>query len=306
MYLKDKDLVALLSPAGYLADKNIVQQAQALLSKWGLHSYVGNNALKQHGHFAGTDAQRLADLQEALDNPQVKMIWALRGGYGSIRIVDELDFTGFEKHPKLLAGFSDISILHNRFQQTGVESLHAFMPVQLKNKISREVIRQTKNAIFGRDVIYSFPKSKFTTDFTEAEAIVTGGNLANLYSLLGTDLDIDTQGKILFIEDVGEQLYQIDRMIIALKKAGKFNGLKALLVGQFTDIPANEPDFGKSYQEIILEHTTGYDFPVIFDAPIGHITDNYPLILGQNLQLIKKGEKIELLQNLTSPKSNLS
>jgi len=296
MRLQNNDLVALVSPAGFLADKSIVTQAQALLHKWGLRSYVGKNALKQYGHFAGTDAQRLSDLQEALDHPEVKMIWALRGGYGSIRIVDSLDFTGFEKNPKFLAGFSDISILHNRIQQAGFESLHAFMPIQLKEKIHREVIRQTKNALFGRPLKYVFSKSKFTTDFSEVEAEITGGNLANLYSLLGTGLDLDYHNKILFIEDVGEQLYQIDRMIIAMKKAGKFKDLKALLVGQFTDIPENQPDFGKSFQEIILEHTAVYDFPVIFDAPAGHITDNYPLILGRNIHLKNNNNQIEISQ----------
>ena len=298
MQLHNNDLVALVSPAGYLADKDIVSQAQALLKKWGLRSYIGNNALKQHGHFAGTDLQRLEDLQEAMNNPEVKMIWALRGGYGSIRIVDDLDFANFKKHPKIFTGFSDITILHNRIQQVGFESLHAFMPVQLKEKISRKVIRQTKNAWFGRKLNYSFPKSKFTTNFSEVEAVVTGGNLANLYSVLGTPLDLDMQEKILFIEEVGEQLYQIDRMIIAMKKAGKFNGLKALLVGQFTGIPENQPGFGQSFQEIILEHTAGYDFPVIFDAPVGHITNNYPLMLGRKLSLQATGQQIILSQKL--------
>jgi len=295
MFLQNNDLVALVSPAGMLSDSQIVEKAQNLLQKWGLQSYVAPHALKQNGHFAGSDAERLKDLQEAVENPEVKMIWALRGGYGSIHIVDDLDLSALQKQPKLLAGFSDITILHQKWQQAGYESLHAFMPVQLKNKISREVVKQTKNAIFGRDMNYSFKKHAFTKDFNQIKATVTGGNLANLYSLLGTNLDFDTTGKILFIEDVGEQLYQIDRMMIALKKAGKLDKLEALLVGQFTDIPKNKPAFGKTLEAIILEHT-GMDYPVIFGVPIGHITENYPLMLGRELELTGAGNRIVLSQ----------
>jgi len=295
MFLQNNDLVALISPAGVLPDNQVAEKAQNLLQKWGLQSYIAPHALKQNGHFAGTDAQRLKDLQEAVDNPEVKMIWALRGGYGSNRIVDNLDLSALQKQPKLLTGFSDITILHQKWQQTGHESLHAFMPIQLKDKISREVVKQTKNAIFGRDMRYSFKKHPLTTNFNQVNAPVTGGNLANLYSLLGTNLDFDTTGKILFIEDVGEQLYQIDRMMIALKKAGKLDKLEALLVGQFTEIPKNEPAFGKTFEAIILEHT-GTNYPVIFNAPIGHITDNYPLMLGRDLELTNVGDQIVLSQ----------
>ena len=295
MYLQNNDLVALVSPAGYLSDQQIVNQTQKLLEKWGLRSYVAPNALKQSGHFAGTDQQRLSDLQAAMNNPEVKMIWALRGGYGSIRIVNQLDFTLFKQNPKLLVGFSDITVLHQKFQQEGFESLHALMPVQLKNKIPKEVIKQTKKAMFENRTSYSFDTNSFTTDFTEVSGKVIGGNLANLHSLLGTNLDFDTAGKILFIEDVGEQLYNIDRMIIGLKNAGKFDNLKALLVGQFTDIPENKPAFGKTVEEIVLEHINP-GIPVIFNAPIGHITANYPLIFGKNLTITKQNNTIHLAQ----------
>ena len=295
MNLQRNDLIALVSPAGYLADKQVIDEAINLLNKWGLRSYVGPNALKQYGHFSGTDQERLSDLQAAMDHPEVKMIWALRGGYGSIRIVDQLDFTQFRKHPKLLVGFSDITILHQKLQEQGFESLHALMPVQLKDKISKDVIRQTKMALFDNHVSYQFKINPFTTDFKQVSGQVIGGNLANLYSLLGTNLDFDTNDKILFIEDVGEQLYQIDRMMIALKKAGKLKPLKALLVGQFTDIPDNNPAFGKSVEEIILEHTDS-SIPIVFNAPIGHITDNYPLILGKNISITKQNDTIHLSQ----------
>ncbi len=297
MHLHENDLVALISPAGFLSDPAVVTFAQNLLKKWGLRSYAGTHALHQAGHFAGTDAQRLDDLQEAINNPEVKMIWALRGGYGSIRIVDQLDLTPLQTYPKLLMGFSDITILHQKWQQAGYKSIHGFMPVQLKDKIDKDVVRQTKNALFGRDVSYQFNFSSYNSRFKDLSGKVIGGNLANLYSLLGTDLDFDTKDKILMIEDIGEQLYQIDRMMIALKKAGKLQHLKALVVGQFTDIPENEPSFGKTYQEIILEHTIDYDYPVIFEAPIGHIIDNYPLILGHTLSIKQAGNNIQFHQN---------
>ncbi len=296
MYLQQNDLVALVSPAGFLSDGETVNRAQKLLYKWGFKSYAGQNILQQAGHFAGNDLQRFADMQKAIDNPDVKMIWALRGGYGSIRIIDELNWHNFKKFPKLLVGFSDITVFHAKLQRMGYESLHAFMPVQLREKISKEVVEQTKNAIKGRSIAYQFNKDTYTVNFKPVSGKVVGGNLAILYSLLGTNLSIDTHDKILFIEDVGEQLYQIDRMLIALKMAGKLKDLRALLVGQFTGIPDNQPSFGKTYQEIILEHTAAYDYPVIFNAPIGHITDNYPLMLGRALHITTDHNKINLLQ----------
>ncbi len=297
MFVQKSDFVALISPAGPIPDDTAIKNAQKILSDWGLQSVVGKNALQQNGHFAGTDTQRLADLQEALDNPDIKMIWALRGGYGSVRIVDKLDFTKFIEHPKLLVGFSDITVLHNRINQLNIPSLHALMPVQFRHKIDQNVLQQTQNAFFGKAFAYDFNFSSFNKNTQNIEGLVVGGNLANLYSLLGTDLDIDTQGKILFIEDIGEHLYNIDRMMIALKKARKLEGLKALIVGDFTDIPKNTPYFGKNYQEIILEHSADYVFPVIFDVPIGHIANNYPLLLGEKLQiLIKQNKKVRFLQ----------
>ncbi len=285
MHLQKNDLVALVAPAGSLSDDIAVRNAQKLLSDWGLKSMLGKNVLKQSGHFAGTDIERLRDLQDALDNQDVKMIWALRGGYGTNRIVDELNFSEFKKHPKYIVGFSDITILHSKLHNLGFQSIHALMPVGLKDNISQDVLQQTKNAFFGSPVQYVFSKNIKNKNTENIKGIIVGGNLANLYSLLGTNLDIETKDKILLIEDIGEQLYQIDRMIISMKKAGKLENLKALFVGRFTDIPDNNPEFGKTYQEIILEHTQTYDYPVIFDVPVGHIADNYPVIFGKEVRL---------------------
>ncbi len=296
MFLQKNDKVALISPAGPITNRQPVTDAENLLNKWHLQAELGKNALKSQGHFAGSDAERLADLQKALDNPKLKAIWALRGGYGSIRIVDELNFSKFLSRPKLLIGFSDITILHCKLQQLNIPSLHAFMPVQLKDAISEEVLIQTKNAFFGKAFHYSFKPSAYNKLPQNIEGKIVGGNLANIYSLEGTPINLDTQNKILFIEDVGESLYQIDRMMISLKKAGKLMGLKALVVGQFTDIPDNKPYFGKTYQEIILEHTASYSYPIFFNAPIGHIPNNYPLLLGATLQIEYFANKIVFTQ----------
>ena len=295
MFIKENDWVALVSPAGYLEDKTVADKAKSLLKKWHLQSYTAPHALLQYGHFAGTDEQRKSDFQDALNRPEVKMIWALRGGYGSIRIVEDLDFSVLKKKTKLIVGFSDITIFHIRLHQLGYESVHAFMPVQLNKKIGKKIIKQTKNALKGLSINYSFTSTSYNSHFKQVEGVVIGGNLANLYSVLGTSLDFDTDEKILFIEDVGEQLYQIDRMMISLKKAKKLRNLKALLVGQFTDIPPNQPKFSKSYQEIIKEHANG-NYPVIFNAPIGHTHQNFPLILGRKLVLTNNGHKINIYQ----------
>ena len=290
MFLQKDDTVALVSPAGAIPDNTPIIAAQKILKKWHFNSCTGRHALAKHGHFAGTDQERLTDLQTAMDNENIKAIWALRGGYGSVRIVDQLDFSALKKNPKLLIGFSDITILHNKWHNEGLISLHGLMPVQFKNKVDKDVITQFKKALKGMPFSYTFSKSKYNKNPHATEGIVIGGNLANLYNVLGTHLDIDTNDKILFIEDVGEQLYSIDRMMIAMQKAGKLAKLKSLIVGNFTDIPDNTPYFGKTYQEIILEHTALYNYPVIFNVPIGHITNNYPLLLGKKLQITTEND----------------
>ena len=297
MKLKKGDTVALVAPAGIIKDTGIIDQAEHLLAEWGLKTVVGRHVSNRKEVFAGTDTERLQDLQEALDSPEVKLIWALRGGYGTNRIIDRLDFAKFKQNPKLIAGYSDITILHNKLHNLGYPSIHSIMPVNLNEKISEKILELTRKAFFGEPLHFSFDFSMENTNFQSVEAVVIGGNLAILYSLLGTNLDVDTTGKILLIEDIGEKLYQIDRMIISMKKAGKFEGIKALLVGQFTDIPQETPGFDRDYRQLIKEHLAEYDFPVIFDVPVGHITENYPLILGKNLLIKNKENTIELIQN---------
>ncbi len=289
MRIKKGDKVFLTAPGGYIKDASIIDKAMELLDSWGLKVEKGKHILKQQGHFSGKDEERASDLQYALDNPEIKLIWALRGGYGTNRILDRLRFDEFIKNPKIIAGFSDITLLHNMIQNLGFPAWHTFMPVNLSAPISKEVIEQTRKAFFGEEVSYYFPLSPYNKNAKKSvKGIITGGNLALLYSTLGTTWEVDTKNKILFIEDVGEQLYQIDRMMISMKKAGKLKHLKALLVGQFTDIPANNPAFHLNVEEIIREHTQEFDFPVFFDFPAGHIQNNYPIILGKEAMIENK------------------
>ncbi len=299
MKLQKGDTVYLTAPGGYIKDASIIEKATQLLEKWGLRVEKGKHIQNRQGHFAGTDEQRTSDLQQALDNSEIKMIWALRGGYGTNRILDRLNFGKFMENTKIIAGFSDITLLHNKIQNLGFPSWHTFMPVNLTKPIPEEVIEQTRKSLFGEKTTFTFPTAASNkNDFNDLEATVTGGNLAILYSTLGTPWEVDTQNKMLLIEDVGEQLYQIDRMIISLKKAGKLDNLKALLVGQFTDIPENDPAFHLSLQEIINEHTKEYNYPVIFDFPVGHVQKNFPVILGEKAILRNKNHKISFLQQL--------
>ena len=298
MKLKKGDQVYLVAPGGLINNPNIVDKAEELLDHWGLKVKKGKHILKHKGHFAGSDQERAEDLQNALDDRNTKLIWALRGGYGTNRILDRVDFTGFKKNPKMIAGFSDITLLHNKIQNLGFPSWHTFMPVNLSSAIEPNVIEQTKNAFFGKKLEYKFPSSSYNKNpKEEIIAPITGGNLAILYSTLGTPWEVDTKDKILMIEDIGEALYQIDRMMISMEKAGKLSQLKALLVGQFTDIPQNTPSFDQNYQEIILEHTKNYDYPVYFDFPAGHIQNNFPVILGQRASIKNKNNKFTFSQN---------
>jgi len=298
MKVKKGDFVYLVAPGGFIKDPSIIHEAEKLLGKWGLKVKKGKHILKKEGHFSGSDKERTEDLQEALNDQETKLIWALRGGYGTNHIVDQLDFTLFKKYPKIIAGFSDITLLHNKIQNLGFPSWHTFMPVNLSLPMDEEVIEQTGNAFFGDPFSYSFPVSTYNRNTKDEMAgIITGGNLSLLYSSLGTPWDINTKDKLLLIEDVGEHLYQIDRMIISMKKAGKFNQLKGLIVGQFTEIPENNPSFNKNYQNIILEHTKEFNFPVIFDFPVGHIQNNYPVIVGKNTLIRKNNNKFTFSQN---------
>lgn len=286
-YLKAGDTVAIVAPSGILLNKQAeVLQAENLLKSWGLNVVIGKHVFKQNGHFAGTDAERCEDFQKALDDPKIKAIWCARGGYGTVRILDKLDYTQFKKHPKWLLGYSDITALHNDFHNLGIESVHSLMCTSLTKDLNglNETISTFKDAIFGKPLSYTLKGSNYNKAGT-AIAPIVGGNLTMLHTMLGSKSSIDLSGKILFIEETGEYAYHIDRMLQSLKRAGYFDNCKGIIVGDISKVRKNTTEFGRTIEEIILDVVQDCDFPVAFNMPAGHEKDNRALILGRNVTL---------------------
>ena len=298
-YLNTGDTVLIVSPAKAIEEK-FIHLAIELFTRWGLNVEVGENALGTHEYFSGTDEERAADMQWALNHPTAKAIICSRGGYGSIRVVDEVDYSQFRKNPKWLVGFSDITIFHNMLHQVlNLPSLHAFAILFLDRLTDDSMsVLTLKNALFGNPMEIKAPSS-IENKFGEAEGVLVGGNLAIMESLLGTNLDIDTKGKILFIEEISEDAYKFDRMLWSLKKAGKIEGLIGLAVGGLTDMKGSMETFGKSIEELVLEITKDYSFPIAFNFPVGHEIDNQTLVLGYayNLKVSSTGGALKLMGN---------
>lgn len=291
-YLKKGDKVAIVCPAGYI--KPNISQAYAILESWGLEVVVAPSVTAQKNQFAGDDELRAVDLQQALDDKEIKAIIAGRGGYGTVRIIDQLNFTKFKKNPKWLVGFSDITVLHSHIQrQFGIPTIHGQMAKSFLDA-SPESLLSLKKALFGKKSDLKYRFSDFPNRSGEAEAILVGGNLAILHSTIGSPSDIKYDNKILFIEDVGEAHYNIDRMLWTLKRAKKLDKLKGLIVGGFTDMRDSSASFGQSIEEIILDKVQEYDFPIAFGCPVGHIADNRALILGQQIKLSVQKTKISI------------
>ena len=293
-FLRKGDKIAILSTAKRISSDEI-KFAINWLTKIGLEPVIGETIDTVFNQFAGEDVFRAQDFQKALDSSDIKAILFARGGYGTNRVIDKIDWTQFIENPKWLIGFSDLTLIHNRVNQFyGIESIHGPMPITF-DKISEETLQFIENYIFGKLLPISFPIHPLNKNGNVAvKGQVFGGNLSILYSLLGTDNGFNLNGKILFFEDLDEYIYHFDRMIIALKNSRKFEGLKALIIGGITNMKDNEIAFGKSVEEIVLEHTAQYDFPIFFGAPFGHIDDNYPLILGANIEIKTLANNVEI------------
>ncbi|WP_456378744.1 S66 peptidase family protein [Lutibacter sp.] len=285
-YLKPGDTIAIVAPAGILKDKNPIEKAVKLAESWGLHVVLGKHLFGHNFQFSGTENERIEDFQTALDDKTIKAIWCGRGGYGTVRIIDGLDFTKFRKHPKWIIGYSDITVLHSHLHNLGYETLHAMMPINMKVKKSDRIktVKTFKKALFGKPKDYKIVSSPYNK-FGTAKGQLVGGNLAILQSLLGSVSSIDTKGKILFIEDVGEYLYNIDRMVYALKRSGYFKNCNGIIVGGMTNIKDNSTPFGQTIEEIVLEATKEFDFPILFDFPAGHDKDNRAIFLGREIEM---------------------
>jgi muramoyltetrapeptide carboxypeptidase len=280
-YLKKGDTVAIIATARKVS-KEEIQPAVAFFESYGLSVALGKNLFESSNQYAGTDAQRTEDLQWALNDKTIKAIIIARGGYGSVRTIEQIDFTEFKKHPKWMVGYSDVTVLHNAIHNIGVATLHATMPLNFTK--SEEATKSMVNALFG-NLKQIETEENYSNVSGTAKGQLVGGNLSLIYSLSGTPFDIDTTNKILFIEDLDEYLYHIDRMMMQLKLSGKLKGLKGLIVGGMTDMKDNAIPFGKFPEDIILDAVKEYNYPVCFDFPAGHIDRNLAIYFGREVEL---------------------
>ena len=269
--------IHIVAPAGAV-NKEQVQKGIKYLSSLHLSCIAGSSLYRKNGYLAGSDAKRLKDLQLALDDSKTAAIWMARGGYGTTRIIDQLRWTKFFKKPSWIIGFSDITALHIYLSNHSIPSIHGPMVTQAADKIHTDAIRLV-TSILKNDLPEYLLRATTHNRTGKVKAEITGGNLTLISSTIGTATEIITDNKILFIEEVGEAAYRIDRMLVQLKRAGKLKKLKGLIVGHMTDI-TQEKEFGKTVSEIILEHTQEYNFPICFGFPAGHEAPNMPLILG--------------------------
>ena len=277
------------------AQKSDLLPAAQLLESWGLEVSFGSTIGKVEHQFGGTKKERLADLQQAIDDKDVHAIWIARGGYGTVQLIDEVHFSAFAKaEPTTIIGYSDITLLHGKLQSEGFSSIHSFMPLEFKNKPSTS-IESLRKALFGEKLTVTIPNT-FALKNQELKAPIVGGNLSILYSLLGSNSFPETKDQVLFIEDIDEYVYHIERMMYSLKRAGKLNNLKALLVGGMTDMNDHETPFGKNAVEIIQSLTAEYDYPVIFNFPAGHIEDHRTMILGKEIHIDINNQQIIFTQ----------
>jgi muramoyltetrapeptide carboxypeptidase len=295
-FLQPGDTVAIVASARKVSRMEM-KPAIDILKSWGLQVQPGKNLYKEDRQFAGSDEERKSDLQKALNSKTCKAILFARGGYGSVRIVDGIDWKRFQKDPKWLIGFSDITVFHNHVQQQlGIETLHAPMALNLP-KLSAPCLQVLKDTLFGQRLRYTWTPKGINEQLHrqgKCKGVLTGGNLSILYSLAGTPSELDTKGKILFLEDLDEYLYHLDRMMMNLKRSGKLAGLAGMIVGGMTEMKDNTIPFGRTAEEIIREAVSEYGFPLVFGFPGGHIPNNYPLLLGREVSLNVAG-KMDLI-----------
>ena len=280
--LKIGDKIGIISTARKITLDELAPAIKTI-EIWGLKVKLGPNLFEAYDQFSGTLEQRSIDLQNMIDDDSIKAILCARGGYGTVQIIDNIDFSKLKNNPKWIVGYSDVTVLHSHLNKLGIASLHATMPINFKTN-AKESLASLKNGLFGNEnniLCRHHPFNKFG----KVEAEVVGGNLSILYSLLGSNSDVDTDGKILFIEDLDEYLYHIDRMMMNLKRNGKLKNLKALIIGGMSDMNDNTIPFGKTAEEIILEYIKEFDFPVCFNFPAGHLDDNRTLVFGKECTL---------------------
>jgi muramoyltetrapeptide carboxypeptidase len=291
-FLQPGDTIYITAPAKAI-EESVVLEAKKTLETWGLIVRVSPHCLGRAAYFSGTDAERLADFQHGLDDPSIKAILCARGGYGCVRIVEELNWSAFQQNPKWIIGFSDVTVFHQKINQLGVESIHGIMPLGFTE--GSEAAKETlKDSLFGTPYMLEAPYvSENITG--EARGELVGGNMAIVTSLLGTPLSYSFKNNILVLEDIGEHVYKIDRMLYSLMLAGAFKEIKGLVLGGFSEMEDTDVPFGKTIKELILDQVRDLGTPVAFDLPIGHTSDNQALVLGRNAVLQVTEVKTTLL-----------
>ena len=260
-----------------------MQVAIEHIESWGLKIKFGENLFNSYHQFSANDNKRTKDLQTMLDDDNIKAIICARGGYGTVRLIDKISFSKFQKKPKWIVGFSDVTVLHSHIHNLKIASLHSTMPVNFSNN-NLASIKSLKDALFGKSINVK-AKHHPLNRFGESIGQVVGGNLSILYSLIGSPSDINTDGKILFLEDIDEYLYHIDRMMISLKRSGKLSNLKGLIIGGMTKMNDNNISFGKDAESIIFDTVSEFNYPMCFEFPAGHIKNNRSIKLGLRAKL---------------------
>jgi muramoyltetrapeptide carboxypeptidase len=295
-YLQKSDAIGIVCPAGAMPVEKISECIRVLNEEWGFRTKVGRTVGTEFNYFSGTDEERLNDFQQMLDDDEVKAILCARGGYGMGRIIDRINFKNLKKNPKWIIGYSDITVLHSHlYSNYYISSLHAPMASAFNDAgyINR-FVQSLKTALEGKKIKYNCDPHEFNKK-GEAIGELVGGNLALLAHLVGTESDIKTRGRILFIEDIGEYLYNIDRMMYQLKRSGKLSKLAGLIVGGFTDMKDTERPFGQTAYEIIRDVVKEYNYPVCFGFPVSHEKENYALKIGVGYKL-KVGKSKVILE----------
>ena len=293
-FLKPGDKIGIVAPASVVNYEDLLPGIGIFKNEWGLEVVEGKTLKSASNQFSAPDQERLADLQMMLDDPSINGIIAARGGYGCSRIVDQLNFDQFLKNPKWIVGFSDLTVILSKLYRLGYASLHAPMTKSITTEGSELAAASLRQILFGEMPHYVIPSQNLNRLGTATGEIV-GGNLCILAHMIGSETDIDTDDKILFIEDINEYLYNLDRMLIQMKRAGKLDKLAGLIVGQFTDMKDNSsPTFGKTCYEIIQEHIREFDYPVCFNFPVGHVGDNRAMGVGMEAILEVNKDTVSL------------
>ena len=290
-FLKAGDTIAIVATARHV-DEKIILPAVKTFESWGLKVVLSASIYEKKDALAGNDQTRSKAFQNLLDDDSIKAIIGARGGYGTVRMIDSLDFSHFSKNPKWICGFSDLTVLHSHIQNNyAIQTIHSCIPVTMGKDARSD--SSLKDTLFGSSISYSFPEHLLNSNIN-CDGIVVGGNLSVLYSILGSKSDMDWSDKILFIEDIGEYYYHIDRMMQALKRADKLKNIKALLVGGMTKMNENDAPFAfnKTCEEIISEAVSDYKYPIFFNFPSGHQNENLAIKLGCEAQIIIQGNTI--------------